>query len=117
MAYEIQNIPRNKSIVRMVGADSATLTMNSFSTNTTTETVTSVKITQVKWSADPTGNVNIGRGTNTVLSLYNTGDWNLAASGLLVANSSASNVVVSITGDGTCILECVKESTFTPALG
>lgn len=115
MAYEIQNILRGKSIVRVVGADAISLTMNAFSTNTTTETITSVKIAHVWWSTN--NNVAIARNSNTVFSLYNSGDWNLHASGVAVANASTANVDITITGDGTCIMECIKESTYTPSLG
>lgn len=115
MAYEIQNTVRGKSIIRVVGADSISLNMNAFSTNTTTETVTSVKIAHVLWSTND--NITIARSGNTVLSLYNSGDMNLLASGMLVANTPTGNVDITITGDGVCLVECTKEATYNPKLG
>lgn len=115
MAYEIQNIVRGKSIVRVVGADSVSLTMNAFSTNTTTETVTSVKLAHVMWSTN--NNITIARNGNTILSLYTSGDMPLLASGMLISNTATGNVDITITGDGTCLLECTKEATYNPTLG
>ena len=115
MAYEIINTLRNKSLIRVVGADTVSLTLNNFSTNTSTEVVSSVKITQVKWSTN--NNIVVTRNTTPLLSLYESGDWNLMAAGMILANSATSNVNITITGDGTCILECAKEATYTPKLG
>lgn len=115
MAYEIENTLRGKSIIRVVGADTVSLTMNSFSTNTTTEIVTSVKFTHLFWSTN--NNITIGRSSNTVMSLYNSGEMNFKEAGILIANNSTGNVDITITGDGTCILECTKEATYNPKLG
>lgn len=115
MAYEIQNTLRGKSVIRVVGADTISLNMNAFSMNTSTETVTSVKLAHVMWSTN--NNIIVARNSNTVLSLYNSGDMNLLAAGMLVSNTSTGNVDITITGDGTCIIECTKEATYNPKLG
>lgn len=115
MAYDIQNILRGKSIIRVVGADTVSLAMNAFSTNTTTETVTAVKLARVMWSTN--NNITIARDGNTVLSLYTSGDMPLLAAGMLMSNTSTGNVGITITGDGTCLIECTKEATYNPTLG
>lgn len=115
MAYEIQNTLRGKSIIRVVGADTVSFDMNAFSTNTSTEVVSTVKLTHVAWSTNDT--VTIGRSGNGVLSLYNSGDWNLQSYGWVLSNTATGNVDITITGDGTCLLECAKEATYTPKLG
>lgn len=115
MAYEIQNTLRNKSIIRLVGADTVSLNLSDFSTNTAIETVTAVKLARVMWSTG--GTVTITRNATTVLSLYNSGDMNLQGAGYLVSNTSTGNVAITITTGGTCLVECIKEATYSPALG
>lgn len=115
MSYEIQNNLRGRSTLRVVGADTISLNMNAFSTNTSTETVTSVKLARVMWSTNDS--ITIARDTTTVLELYTSGEMNLQAAGMLISNTSTGNVSVTISTGGTCILECIKEATYNPALG
>lgn len=115
MSYEIQNTLRGKSLIRVVGADTVSLNMNAFSTNTSSDVISTVKLTHIVWSTNDT--ITIARNSNAVLSLYNSGDWNLQSYGWVLSNTATGNVDITITGGGTCLLECTKEATYNPKLG
>lgn len=112
MAYELLNKLQGRSVLRVVGAGTVTVVPSAFvAANSSNETVTSVAISRVWWSTN--NNITIARGATTVLSLYTSGLMLFADSGVSVANSGTANVVVTITGDGSCVLECTKEVTYT----
>ena len=114
MAYEIQNAVRRSSILRVIGAGTVTIPLASFSANSTIETVSSIRIGEVFWSTS--GSITITRGGVDVLSLHGSGHMSLQASGILLSNTSTGNVAVTIATACSCILECVKEADYSPAL-
>lgn len=118
MAYEIVNTRKGSSIIRVVGADSVTATLNDLSTNTALEVVQSASIKRVTWSVPSTGNVTIARGAtpNTVLELYGSGEIRLDDWGHSVANGATGNVVITVSVGGTCFVDLSKYVTYTTNL-
>lgn len=114
MAYEINNVKRGTSTIRVVGAGSVTTTLNNLSVNTDLEVVSSASIKRINWSAAPSGNVIIARGAtpNTIYELYGSGEIRLDEWGSPSANGSTGNVVITIYGGGTCTLELSKQATY-----
>lgn len=118
MAYEINNVRRGTSTIRVVGAGTVTATMNNLSTNTSLEVVDSASIKRINWSCAPTGNVTIARGAtpNTIYELYGSGEIRLDEWGSPSSNGATGNVVVTIYVGGTCTLELSKSATYTQNL-
>lgn len=118
MAYEISNVKRGTSTIRVVGAGSVTATLNNLSTNTALEVVDAASIKRINWSAAPTGNVIIARGAtpNTVYELYGSGEIRLDEWGIPGANGATGNVVITIAVGGTCTVELSKNATYTSNL-
>lgn len=115
MAYEIVNTRRGSSIIRVVGADAVTATLDNLSTNTALEIVDSASIKRVAWSVPPTGNVTIARGAtpNTVFELYGSGEIRLDEWGASAANGATGNIVITVAVGGTCVLDVSKTTTYT----
>lgn len=77
----------------------------------TGETVTGFTIAQIFWSTNNT--IQVQRGANNVAVLHGSGFWDLAGSGdSLTRDATATNVVITITGSGSIVLECSKDVTF-----
>lgn len=118
MAYEIVNARRGGSTIRVVGADSKTITLANLSTNTALEVVDSATIKRIAWSVPPTGNVVIARGAtpNTVFELYGSGEIRLDEWGSACANGATGNIVITVAVGGTCVLDVSKTATYTTNL-
>jgi len=78
------------------------------------ETVTSMRITDVLWSANG-GAWLIKRGANTVLKLNGNGIWPLRDNNIVVDNvggESAANIQCILTaGSGSLVIKLAKDST------
>ncbi|MDP7365835.1 MAG: hypothetical protein QGH83_01035 [Candidatus Pacebacteria bacterium] len=82
------------------------------------ETVNSMKLSNVLWSANQSGTWTIQRGANVVLTLTGSGRWDLHQEPIVVENAGeqVSNVVCSMSANanGCLILKFHKSSTFDP---
>ena len=118
MAYEIVNTRRGSSIIRVVGADSVTATLANLSTNTALEIVDSASIKRIAWSVPSAGSVTIARGAtpNTVFELYGSGEIRLDEWAAACANGATGDIVVTVAGGGTCLLDVSKTATYTTNL-
>lgn len=119
MSYEVSNTLRNSSVIRAEGAGTYTVTLANLSTNTALETVSSASIKKLAWTANTTGVITIARGAtpNTMLSLYGNGEIKLDEYGHSVANGATGNIVVTIAGAGSLIMEVSKTADYTRDLG
>lgn len=110
MAYEVINRLRGFSTVRAVDAGTYTVELADLQANSQLETVTSAIITDVSWST--TGSISIARNTTPILNL--SGSHRMSdAEGILPAagaNSSTSNVKITIVGGGCIILNLKKQA-------
>lgn len=68
------------------------------------DTVVGAHITKVAWS----GTVAIARGASTLLNLSGSGVFDFRELGIPLKEGAGSNVVVTITGTGTAIVELTK---------
>ena len=117
MPTTITNSKRSKSVVRITGNTSTTITMNQLSTNTTTELVSSAEISHVTSSTD--GKWTIYRGNDAtgepVLVLFGENEIPLAQFDVTIAgaNTSANLFITNSGTDGTLILTLNKTATYT----
>jgi len=116
MAYEIVNSRRASSIIRCEGASTINLALESLSTNTDLEIVSSASIKRIIWSTGGTVTVARGEPANTVLTLYGTGEMRLDELGYSLANGATGNIVVTIATGGTCVMEVSKVATYSTDL-
>jgi hypothetical protein len=70
------------------------------------ETVTGLNINLVMWGSS--NNVQVSRGSNTLLYLNGTGEFDFAGEGVSLQSDSSANVVITVNGTGFCILELNK---------
>ena len=119
MSYEVSNTLRNSSFIRAEGAGTYTVTLANLSSNSALETVSSAAIKKLSWTANTTGIITIARGAtpNTMLSLYGTGEIKLDEYGHTVANGATGNIVVTIVGGATLIMEVSKVADYSRDLG
>lgn len=120
MPYEIVNNKRSKSVIRVVGNTSTTITLASLSTGAD-ETITNASISHVMSQSDGDWKVYRGNDATGELVLDLTGggncDWPLSQYDITVANNSSSNIHVTNSGNGgTIIIVVSKVATYTPAL-
>lgn len=113
MAYEITKRLRGATIIRVVGVDTVTIPVANLASEAN-ETVLSASIKRVNWSTN--GSITVARGSNNVLSLYNNGEMRLDDYGHTIANSKASDIVITIASGGTCVLEVSKDATYANSL-
>lgn len=113
MPYEITNSIKNSSIVRVVDAGTATITLNDLRANATIETVTSANIKRITWSTN--GSIQIVRNGVPILSLSNTGEMRLDDFGHSIANNNTQSIVVTINTGGSLVMEVSKTATFNVA--
>lgn len=65
-------------------------------------------ISKLAWST--TANIKIARGSNTILTLCGSDHWDLRQMGMLLNESPAANLVVTITdGNSSLLVELNKE--------
>jgi hypothetical protein len=81
--------------------------------NNAAETVLGATITQFHYNA--ANNITIARGANTILVLTGENSVNLETNGLVLNESPAANIVITINGTGSIILEVHKQSTLATA--
>ena len=113
MPFEITNSLRSASIIRVVDAGTANVTLAQLAKDAN-ETVTSATIKRVMWSTN--GSISITRDGVPILALHGSGDLRPSESGHVIANNSTSNMNVSIATGGTAIIEVSKEATYTTPL-
>lgn len=113
MPYEIINSIKNVSIIRVVDAGTATITLNDLRANATIETVSSANIKRLTWSTN--GNIQIVRGGVPILALHNAGEMRLSDFGYSIANNNTQSIVVTITTGGSIVLEISKAATYNVA--
>jgi|TARA_B100001964_G_C14137343_1_gene555760 hypothetical protein len=86
--------------------------------NVAGETVNSMHISNVIWSANNSGTWTIQRGANVVLTLTGTGRWDLYQEPIVLENAGeqVSNLVCTMSpnANGCLILRMHKSSTFDP---
>lgn len=116
MAREITNSLRSGSIIRVHGASTETVELANLSVNTSVETVSAAEIKRVMWSTN--GFITITRNSDTILSLYGSGDMPFSDLGHKIANNKTSPIVVVVTTGGTLVMEVSKECNYqTPLIG
>lgn len=71
-----------------------------------TETISSANITKLYWSTN--GSIAIARGANTILTLFGSDHWDFH--GISLNEYSSANLVFTVTGGGTMIVEVAKSS-------
>jgi archaellum component FlaF (FlaF/FlaG flagellin family) len=113
MAYEITNTLRSTSIIRVVDAGTYTVPVANLAVDAN-ENVTSASIRRVMWSTG--GSISVTRNSIPLLSLHGSGDMRLSDSGHVVANSSTSDIVITVTTSGSAVLEISKQATYTTPL-
>lgn len=113
MPIEIINKKRSTSVIRVEGISANTVYLPNLSTGAD-ETVTSATIKRVMWSTG--GTVNITRNSNSICTLYGSGEMRFDDSAFTVANNSTSPIVITITTGGCVFVEVSKEATYSPAL-
>ena len=113
MPFEITNSLRSASIIRVVDAGTANVTLAQLAKDAN-ETVTSATIKRVMWSTN--GSISITRDGVPILALHNSGDLRPSESGHVIANSSTANIAVTIVTGGSAIVELSKETTYTTPL-
>lgn len=111
MSLEVTNTLRGPSIIRCVEPGTYSVELTGLRKNTATETVTSADIKRVTWSTN--GSITIARNQLPVLSLQGSGEMRFDEFGHSIANSSTSNVVVTIATGGTVVMELSKQATFS----
>jgi hypothetical protein len=115
MAYEITNILRSSSIIRVTDTGYANVSLANLAFNAN-ETVDSASIKRVNWAT--TGSISVLRGGTTILNLYGTGEIRLDDYGHSIANNSTGNVQILVTTSGTIFLELSKDTSYaTPLVG
>jgi hypothetical protein len=110
MPFEITNSVKNTSIVRVVDAGAATISLANLRKNPTNETVTSADIKRVYWSTN--GSISIVRNSVPILSLHGSGEMRFDDFNHSVANNNTQSLVVTITTGGSVVLELSKQATF-----
>ena len=113
MAFEITNSLRSASIIRVVDAGTANVTLAQLAKDAN-ETVTSATIKRVMWSTN--GSISITRDGVPILALHGQGDLKPSESGHVIANNSTANIAVTIVTGGSAIIEVSKETTYTTPL-
>lgn len=113
MPFEITNSLRSASIIRVVDAGTANITLANLAKDAN-ETVTSATIKRVMWSTN--GSISITRDGVPILALHNSGDLRPSESGHVIANNSTANIAVTIVTGGSAIVELSKETTYTTPL-
>ena len=113
MAFEITNSLRSASIIRVVDAGTANVTLANLAKDAN-ETVTSATIKRVMWSTN--GSISITRDGVPILALHGQGDLKPSESGHVIANNSTANIAVTIVTGGSAIIEVSKETTYTTPL-
>lgn len=102
-ATTIKNPVNGKAVFRMTA--NATIVANT-DVQAVGETVTGMGITRVLWST--ANNITIARGSNTILELSQSGDWDLQGKGITDYDTASANVVVTFNGLGSLYLEVNK---------
>jgi hypothetical protein len=113
MAFEITNSLRSASIIRVVDAGTANVTLAQLAKDAN-ETVSSASIKRVMWSTN--GSISITRDGVPILALHGQGDLKPSESGHVIANNSTANIAVTIVTGGSAIIEVSKETTYTTPL-
>jgi hypothetical protein len=72
------------------------------------ENVVSASIRQVWYNSN--GSWSVARGSNNIMSLFNSGHWNLAGHGVTLTQYSNATIGYTLAGTGTIILELQKSS-------
>jgi len=116
MAYEVVNSRRASSIIRCEGASTTNLALDTLSTNTDLEIVSSASIKRILWSTGGTVTVARGEAPNTLITLYGSGEMKLDEMGYSLANGATGNIVVTIATGGTCVMEVSKVATYSTDL-
>lgn len=102
----IQN-QKNGKVVIMDTASNSSIALADLRVDNT-ENVVAASIRQVWYNSN--GSWSVARGSNTVLSLFSTGHWNLAGHGVTLTQYSNATVGYTLAGTGTIILELQKSS-------
>ena len=113
MAFEITNSLRSASIIRVVDAGTANVTLAQLAKDAN-ETVSSASIKRVMWSTN--GSISITRDGIPILALHGQGEMRPSESGHVIANNSTANIAVTIVTGGSAIIEVSKETTYTTPL-
>jgi hypothetical protein len=114
MAVEITNTNRSSSIIRVVDAGSANISLANLSSGAN-ETVSSANIRRLTWSTN--GNITIVRNSVPILTLHNSGTMMLDELNHVIANNNTQTIAVVITTGGSLVMELTKEATYTTAPG
>lgn len=113
MPIEITNKKRSVSVIRVEGVSANTVYLANLAASAD-ETVTAASIKRINWSTG--GTVNITRNSNSIATLYGSGEVRFDEWGHSIANNSTSPIVITITTGGCVFVEVTKEATYSPAL-
>jgi hypothetical protein len=105
MPFEIKNKSYRDSIIEFRGVGTYTIPLASLSDNVD-ETISFANIKRLLWSTN--NSIVITRNSNVVCQLYNSGHVNFDESGYSIANNNIGNIVVTITGGGSLIMQMSK---------
>ena len=113
MPIEITNKKRSVSVIRVEGISANTVYLANLAA-AADETVTAASIKRIMWSTG--GTVNLTRNSNSICTLYGSGEMRFDESAYTVANNSTSPIVITITTGGCVFVEVSKEAIYSPAL-
>lgn len=116
MAKHILKTNQTKAVIAVVldGAGTETIDLQTdllCATQATSGSTQTVDIDSVKFSTNPTELGTITRNSVNVLQVYGTDHW--AFDGYAVNQQNTQDIVVTLAGAGTVILELAKKSGYT----
>ena len=98
---------KNGKVVLVDTASNTSIALSALRVDNT-ENVVSASIRRVWFSSN--GNWSVARGSNTVLQLFNTDHWDLAASGAALNTYANASIGYTLTGVGSIMIELQKNS-------
>lgn len=113
MPIEITNRKRSTSVIRVEGISANTVYLANLAADAS-ETVAAANIKRITWSTG--GTVNITRNSNSIATLYGTGEIRFDDWGYSISNNSTSPIVITITTGGVAFIEVTKSATYSPDL-
>ena len=115
MAKQILKVNQTKAVIEVVldeaGTETIALATDLLCSTQTVSGTPTVDIDSVKFSVQPTQLATVTRNSVNVLQLYGTDHWQLDGYAQNVQNTQ--NIVVTLAGAGTVILELAKKAGYS----
>jgi len=109
MPIEITNKKRSVSVIRVEGISANTVYLANLSAGAD-ETVTAATIKRILWSTG--GTVNITRNSNSICTLYGSGEMRFDDFAFSLQSNNASSMVITITTGGSFVMEVSKQTSY-----